>query len=78
MLKAGQELGTIQFDVYDDVFSMVDYFARKFAGVAPQPSHPLVWLTTAENVAPNNGVIVAPDVADNNAQWAKLWGKSAS
>jgi ABC-type sugar transport system substrate-binding protein len=78
MLKAGQELGTIQFDVYDDVFSMVDYFARRLAGVAPQPSHPLVWLTTAENVAPNNGVIVAPDVADNNAQWAKLWGKSAS
>jgi hypothetical protein len=46
MLKAGQEQGTIQFDVYDDIFSMVDYFARKFAGVA-----------------------------DNNAQWAKLWGK---
>jgi ribose transport system substrate-binding protein len=78
MLKAGQEQGTIQFDVYDDIFSMVDYFARKFAGVAPVAPYPLVWLTTADNVAPNNGVIVAPNVADNNAQWAKLWGKSAS
>jgi ribose transport system substrate-binding protein len=78
MLKAGQEQGTIQFDVYDDIFSMVDYFARSFAGVPAVASHPLVWLTTPDNVAANNGVIVAPDVADNNALWAKLWGKSAS
>jgi hypothetical protein len=56
---------------------VVDYFARKFADVAPVTTHPLVWLTTPDNVAANNGVVVAPDVADNNAQWTKLWGKSA-
>jgi ribose transport system substrate-binding protein len=70
----GQELALVPDDHYAIDYQMVDALARHFAGVPVQMTPPPLWLMTKANL-PSNHSQVFPVVADNQAQFLKLWGK---
>lgn len=73
-VETGREWGTVAAPLPELSYGMVDYLARRAAGVKPIPAMPrLSWLLTKGHVPDVNGGF--PVVADVEAQYAKAWGK---
>ncbi|MEV0071731.1 MULTISPECIES: substrate-binding domain-containing protein [unclassified Amycolatopsis] len=75
-LKNGTEAGAIPYDLYGDMWAIVDSMARKFAGVAVPTIHPPMWVVTKDNYPTEAGSELFPIVADYDKQYAALWGKA--
>ncbi|HZV73641.1 MAG TPA: substrate-binding domain-containing protein [Conexibacter sp.] len=72
-IRSGLQSVTAVYDMYGDMFSQVDAVARALVGVPQVQSSPNVWLVDKDNILADQGVF--PMVADNNAQYAKVWGR---
>jgi ABC-type sugar transport system substrate-binding protein len=72
-IRSGLQSVTAVYDMYGDMFAQVDAVARATVGVPQVSSAPNVWLVDKDNILDDKGVF--PMVADNNAQYAKLWGR---
>jgi len=76
-IAQGKVLATQPPQIYSYDYSMLDALARHFAGVPIKPVKPDLWLVDKKNI-PTTTAVAFPSVADYKAQWAKIWGKSAS
>jgi ribose transport system substrate-binding protein len=74
-IASGKELATVPFDFYSADYQMVDALARHFSGTPIQLTALPLWLVTKSNL-PSNHSQIFPVVADYQAQFLKLWGKS--
>lgn len=74
-IAGGQQSATVTFPYYEEMFSLVDALARKFAGV-PMEEKVLVpdWIVTADNLPTADKIF--PVVADVKEQYFKLWAVS--
>ncbi|MFH5821883.1 sugar ABC transporter substrate-binding protein [Georgenia sp. AZ-5] len=72
-VTSGQREATTAFAYYEEMFSLVDALARKFAGV-PMEKEVVVpeWILTEENIPDDTKLF--PLVEDNNEQYFELWG----
>ncbi|WP_326566693.1 substrate-binding domain-containing protein [Amycolatopsis rhabdoformis] len=75
-LKNGTEAGAIPYDLYGDMWAIVDSMVRKFAGVPVPTIHPPMWVVTKDNYPAEAGSDLFPIVADYDKQYAALWGKA--
>ncbi len=76
-MSNGQYLALVPYDYYDVDYQMVDALARDFAGVPVQMTPPPLWLIT-KSTLPASHTTIFPMVAGYQAQFMKLWGRSAS
>ena len=75
-VQSGKLIGVTPSALYGYDYSMLDALARKWAGVPVVKTTPEFWFMTKTEVPAVNGPAF-PIVPDYQAQWAKLWGKSA-
>ncbi|TWG96341.1 ribose transport system substrate-binding protein [Nocardioides sp. J9] len=72
-ISGGLQEATITFPYYEEMFSMVDALARKFAGVEPDPDVEVPdWIVTKDTLPTDKEIF--PVVADVSDQYFKLWG----
>jgi ribose transport system substrate-binding protein len=73
-ISSGQQEATVTFPYYEEMFSLVDALARKFAG-APLEEEITVpdWIVTADTLPQDDAIF--PVVEDVREQYAELWGK---
>jgi ABC-type sugar transport system substrate-binding protein len=72
-ISSGQQDATVTFPYYEEMFSMVDALARKFAGVPLEESIEVPdWLVTADTLPTDEEIF--PVVADVREQYFELWG----
>ena len=74
-IRAGQMEGTVAFDDYGVGYTMVDGLVRLFTGGDIEDSNKVMprWVLTKDNLPEGD---TFPVVADNDAQFEKLWGVS--
>ncbi|HKG04068.1 MAG TPA: substrate-binding domain-containing protein [Conexibacter sp.] len=72
-IRSGLQSVTAVYDMYGDMFAQVDAVARALVDAPQVESSPNVWLVDKDNILDDEGVF--PMVADNNEQYAKVWGK---
>jgi len=74
-IAGGQQQATVTFPYYEEMFSLVDALARKFAGV-PTDQGIVVpdWIVDAKNMPTSDKIF--PVVADVKEQYFKLWAAS--
>jgi ABC-type sugar transport system substrate-binding protein len=72
-ISSGQQTATAAFPYYEEMFSLVDALARKFAGV-PMEAEVTVpdWIVTADNLPTAEKIF--PLVTDVKEQYFTLWG----
>ena len=72
-ISSGQQEATVTFPYYEEMFSMVDALARKFAGVPLEESIEVPdWIVNAENLPTDDEIF--PVVEDVREQYFELWG----
>jgi ABC-type sugar transport system substrate-binding protein len=72
-ISSGQQEATVTFPYYEEMFSMVDAMARKFAGVPLEESIEVPdWIVTADTLPTDDQIF--PVVEDVKEQYFKLWG----
>jgi ABC-type sugar transport system substrate-binding protein len=72
-ISSGQQEATVTFPYYEEMFSMVDALARKFADVPLEESIEVPdWIVTADTLPTDDSIF--PVVADVKEQYFKLWG----
>jgi ABC-type sugar transport system substrate-binding protein len=74
-LKGGAIDALVPADLYSYDYLMIDALARHWAGVPLVDAGPPYWLVKKDTV-PDDTSKAFPVVADYEAQWKKLWGKS--
>jgi ABC-type sugar transport system substrate-binding protein len=73
-LESGQQESSIWTPLAENAYAMVDYLARRAAGVKPIPAkQPPAWLLTKGNIPDVQGGF--PVVAELEALYATAWGK---
>lgn len=71
----GQQQATITFPYYEEMFSMVDAMARKFAGVPLEEEVTVPdWIVSKDNLPQDDAIF--PLVEDVKEQYFALWGIS--
>jgi len=76
-VKSGVVLATVQPEGYSYSFGILDALARKWSGQEVIPIEANLLLLTKDNIPDDiKGRIAWPAVADMQAQYLKLWGKS--
>jgi ABC-type sugar transport system substrate-binding protein len=72
-ISSGQQDATVTFPYYEEMFSLVDALARRFAGV-PLEEDVVVpdWLVTADTLPTDTEIF--PVVEDVREQYLELWG----
>lgn len=74
-ISSGQQEATVTFPYYEEMFSMVDALARRFAGVPDEKTVEVPdWIVTADNLPSDTEIF--PVVEDVREQYFALWGKS--
>ena len=69
----GEQEATVTFPYYEEMYSMVDALARKFAGVPLEKEIKVPdWIVTADTLPQDDAIF--PVVADVEDQYKKLWG----
>lgn len=72
-ISSGQQDATVTFPYYEEMFSMVDALARKFAGVPLEESIEVPdWIVNADNLPTDDEIF--PVVEDVREQYFELWG----
>jgi ribose transport system substrate-binding protein len=72
-ISNGQQEATVAFPYYEEMFSMVDALARKFAGVSPEAEVTVPdWIVTADTLPQDDAIF--PVVEDVREQYFELWG----
>jgi ABC-type sugar transport system substrate-binding protein len=76
-VEAGDITALVPPEHYSVDYSVLDFLARKWAGVPVEnAAEPNIWLTTPDTI-PSTNEAVFPTVENYKEQWAELWGKSA-
>jgi ABC-type sugar transport system substrate-binding protein len=71
-IAAGQESGTVANDSYEDLYAMINYFVRSFAGVSLPPAIRIpLWVLTKSNLPANETFF--PEIKNISQYFAKLW-----
>lgn len=74
-ISSGQQNATVTFPYYEEMFSLVDALARRFAGVPDEETIEVPdWLVTADTLPTDTEIF--PVVADVREQYFALWGVS--
>lgn len=72
-ISSGQQEATVTFPYYEEMFSMVDALARRFAGVPDEKTIEVPdWIVTADNLPSDTEIF--PVVKDVHEQYFALWG----
>lgn len=72
-ISSGQQEVTVTFPYYEEMFSMVDALARRFAGVPDEETIEVPdWIVTADNLPSDTEIF--PVVEDVREQYFALWG----
>jgi ABC-type sugar transport system substrate-binding protein len=74
-MKSGSLDALVPFDTVGVDYMMIDALARQWAGVPQANTGPQYWLVK-KDTAPADTSKAFPVVADTDAQFKKLWGKS--
>lgn len=74
-ISSGQQQATVAFPYYEEMFSLVDALARRFAGVPDEAEVEVPdWIVTADNLPSDTEIF--PVVEDVREQYFALWGVS--
>jgi ABC-type sugar transport system substrate-binding protein len=72
-ISSGQQEATITFPYYEEMFSLVDALARKFAGVPLEEEITVPdWIVTADTLPQDDAIF--PVVEDVREQYFEFWG----
>jgi ribose transport system substrate-binding protein len=72
-ISSGQQEATVTFPYYEEMFSMVDALARRFAGVPDEETIEVPdWIVTADTLPSDTEIF--PVVEDVREQYFALWG----